>query len=64
MFVQRQFKLISGNIDFQYVSSIDSRGYPVGYDKDIEHAVNLNEWQLKRVVSFFKVLGVKWNECL
>ncbi len=64
MFVQRQFKLISGNIDFQYVSSVDSRGYPTGYDKDIKHAVNLSEWHLKRVTSFFKDLGVKWNECL
>lgn len=64
MFVQREFKLISGRVDYQYVSSIDSKGYPTGYDKDIKHALNLSEWHLKRVTSFFNEIGAKWTESI
>lgn len=64
MFVQREFKLMGGRIDYQYVSSVDSKGYPNGYDKNIKYALNLSEWQLKRVVSMFKDVGAKWSESL
>ncbi len=64
MFVQREFNLISGKTDYQYVSSVDARGYPNGYDKDKGHAINLSEWHLKRVTSFFKDIGAKWVETI
>ena len=64
MFIQRQFKLISGGFDYQYVSSVDSRGYPTGYDKDKKYAINLSEWQLKRCISLFKYIGCNWHESL
>lgn len=64
MLIQREFKLISGSFDLQYVSSVDSKGYPTGYDKKKEYALNLSEWQLKRVVSMFKEVGAKWSESL
>lgn len=64
MFVQREFKLISGRRDYQYVSSVDSRGYPKGYDKSKECALNLSEWHLKRVTSYFNDIGAKWTESL
>lgn len=64
MLVSREFKLMSGGFDLQYVSSVDSKGYPNGYDKNIKYALNLSEWQLKRVVSVFKEFGAKWSESL
>ena len=64
MIVRREFKLMSGGISLQYVSSVDSKGYPNGYDKNIKYALNLSEWQLKRVVSMFKDVGAKWSESL
>lgn len=64
MLVQREFKLMSGSFDLQYVSSVDSKGYPNGYDKNIKYALNLSEWQLKRAVSMFKEVGAKWSESL
>lgn len=64
MLVRREFKLMSGGFDLQYVSSVDSKGYPNGYDKNIKYALNLSEWQFKRVVSVFKEFGAKWYESL
>lgn len=64
MLVRREFKLIGGRLDYQYVSSVNGNGEPTGYDKDIKYALNLSEWQLKRVVSVFKGVGAKWSESL
>lgn len=64
MFVQREFNLMGGRVDYQYVSSVDSKGYPNGYDKNIKYALNLSEWQLKRTISMFKDVGCKWYESL
>lgn len=64
MLVQREFKLMGGRIAYQYVSSVDSKGYPNGYDKNVKYALNLSEWQLKRVVSMFKEVGANWSESL
>ena len=64
MLVRREFKLMGGTVDYQYVSSVNSVGYPTGYDKGKEYALNLTEWQLKRVTSAFKDLGAIWHESL
>lgn len=64
MLIQREFKLLSGSFDLQYVSSVDSKGYPTGYDKDVKYALNLSEWHLKRVTAFFKEIGAKWTESI
>lgn len=48
----------------EYVSSVDSKGYPTGYDKSKEYALNLSEWHLKRVTSYFNDIGAKWTESL
>lgn len=64
MLIQREFKLMSGSFDLQYVSSVDSRGYPTGYDKNKEYALNLSEWHLKRVTSYFNDIGTNWTESL
>lgn len=64
MFIQREFKLISGRIDYQYVSSVNSNGQPTGYDRDIRYALNLSEWHIKRCVSFFESIGSKYQTSL
>lgn len=64
MLVRREFKLMGGRLDYQYVSSVNGKGEPTGYDKNIKYALNLSEWQLKRVVSVFKEVGAKWSESL
>lgn len=64
MLVRREFKLMGGRVDYQYVSSVNGKGEPTGYDKNIKYALNLSEWQLKRVVSVFKEVGAKWSESL
>lgn len=62
--IQREFKLMSGSFDLQWVSSVDSKGYPTGYDKNVKYALNLSEWHLKRVTSYFNDIGAKWTESL
>lgn len=61
MKVLREFKLMGGRIDFQYVSHIDSKGFPVGYDKKIELALELTDWQTQRVVSGLNSIGAKYT---
>lgn len=64
MFVQREFKLMGGKVDYQYVSSVNSKGLPDGYDRNKDYALNLSEWQLRRAVNLFKDVGCKWNETI
>lgn len=60
MFVQRQFKLINGSFDLQYVSHVNGKGEPTGYDKSIEHALPLTEWYFTRLTAYFDSIGAKY----
>ena len=60
MKMQREFNLISGKKDYQYISKI-SKGIPVGYDKDEIHAIELTDQQVKKIVKYFEYLKVKFN---
>lgn len=61
MLVRREFKLIGGGLDYQYVSSVNGKGEPTGYDKKVEHAVNMSEWYYTRVTSYLESIGAKWS---
>ena len=60
MFIQREFKLMGNRTDMQYVSSVDSKGRPNGYDKKKEHALNLTDWQAVRTIAEFNFVGCKY----
>ncbi len=63
--ITRQFKLMKGKLDGQYVSMIDSKGQPIGYDRKREYALELTEWQAVRVISYLNKVGAKhWSEQL
>lgn len=40
---------------------VNGKGEPTGYDKKVEHAVNMNEWYYTRVTSYLDSIGVKWS---
>lgn len=61
MLVRREFKLMSGGLDYQYVSSVNGKGEPTGYDKDVEHAVSMTEWYYTRVTSYLESIGANWS---
>ena len=61
MLVRREFKLMSGGLDYQYVSSVKGKGEPTGYDKDIKCAVNMSEWYYTRVASYLESIGANWS---
>ena len=61
MFIQREFKLMGGRTDLQYVSSVDSKGRPNGYDKKKEYALDLTDWQAVRVIASFNFIGCKYH---
>lgn len=61
MIIQREFKLMGGRTDLQYVSSVNSKGHPNGYDKKKEHALSLTDWQAVRTISEFNFIGCKYH---
>lgn len=61
MLVRREFKLMGDRVDHQYVSSVNGKGEPTGYDKKVELAVNMNEWYYTRVTSYLNSIGAKWS---
>ena len=61
MLVRREFKLMGGRVDYQYVSSVNGKGEPTGYDKGVEYAVSMTEWYYTRVTSYLDSIGAKWS---
>lgn len=61
MIIQREFNLMGGRRDLQYVSSVDSKGRPNGYDKKEEYALDLSDWQAARTISAFNDIGCKYH---
>lgn len=61
MLIQREFKLMGGRTDLQYISSVDSKGYPNGYDKKKEYALDLTDWQAVRAIASFNFIGCKYH---
>lgn len=59
--ILREFKLISGRIDNQYVSHINSKAQPTGYDKKEQYALDLTTWQIKRVSAYLNSLNVSFT---
>ena len=51
---------MGGKHDYQYVSSIDNKAQPTGYDK-LEYALKLTEWQSVRVLSFLNSIGAEYE---
>ena len=60
MIISREFNLMGNRRDSQYVSYIDSRGYPRGYDSDIKYALRLTPWQVQRCSAFLRDIGAKF----
>lgn len=58
--IQREFKLLGDRKDYQYVSHINTKAQPTGYDKKEAYALKLTEWQAVRVISYLNSLGVKY----
>jgi len=59
--VQRMFKLATGKQDWQYVSSVNSKGWPVGYDRDVKHAVKLGSMQHQRAQAYLRDVGAEFK---
>ena len=63
MYIQRKFNLISGKIDFQYISSVEfkDKGILIGYDSKKEYAKNLTAYEQRRVESYLKAGNISYQ---
>lgn len=63
MYILRKFNLISGKIDFQYVSSVEFgiKGILLGYDAKKKYAKNLTAYELRRVEAYLKSGGMSYQ---
>lgn len=61
MYILRQFKLVSGRLDYQYVSSLNSKGHPIGYDKQKQYKIALSDWQLTRAKAYLDSIGAVYQ---
>ena len=65
MYIMREFNLIGGKIDFQYVSSVEFKqnGILIGYDAKKEYAKNLTAYEKRRVESYLKSGNISYQIC-
>lgn len=63
MYISRQFNLIGGKIDFQYVSSIEFKNGKMflGYDSKVCYAKDLTNWEVKRVSNYLDQCDCKYT---
>lgn len=61
MYILRQFKLMSGKLDYQYVSMVNGKGEPLGYDRKEIYRVFLTPWRLARVKAYLDSIGAVYQ---
>ena len=63
MYIIREFNLIGGKMDFQYVSSAESKNgyFLLGYDSKKEYALDLSPYQERRAIAQLKLVGCKYK---
>jgi len=56
-YILRQFKTMPNNLDYQYVSMVNAKGHPIGYDKKQQYRLRLSKWQSARVKAYLNSIG-------
>ena len=60
MYILRQFKTMPNSFDCQYVSMVNTKGHPVGYDKK-QYRIKLSAWQLTMVKAYLDSIGATYQ---